>query len=131
MWQDMDDVSLEKPGAVIAADREQVYLRALRRSLELGVCATLNFRLKKFGRHLAASKSPAVLAEFADILSKAARAYEIEQVHGEGCLLDLDHPVIRKWIEWDDQFSHQIVRHIPLRRIEAAKRYRALMGRSH
>jgi hypothetical protein len=124
----MDEAVGQRIGIGQADDKEQIYLRALRRALELGVCVTLNVRLKKYGQRLAASKSPAVLAEFADILGRAAKAYDIEQIHGEGSLLNLDHPAIRKWIEWDDQFSHQLVRHIPLRRIEAAKRYRALKG---
>jgi hypothetical protein len=119
----MDEVKPPRRRSLDDDDMDEVHLWCLRRALEIGSTVSLKWRLKQYGPHLTKSDRPAVLREFASVLGDAARAFEIEETHGVGSLLNLDHPSVMKQIE-EDRISTERV--IPLSHVEAAERYRAL-----
>lgn len=98
-------------------------LHILRIAMEMGACRTVRTFMRRWGAEVGAAAVKVRRDEYAWLIAKAGRMFEIEQVHGEGSLLELDHPLVISLIECPTpSFSND--------EIEAAKKYRAIQIKS-
>jgi hypothetical protein len=104
-------------------DTEEAFLYSLRLSLEIGFCVNVRLKLARHAPYLEASTFPAVLAEYAAIREEAENIFRLEEVHGAGSLLNLDHPVIKGLV---GRIGRDGLQTIPTAHVEAAKRCRAI-----
>ncbi|WP_316190891.1 hypothetical protein [Bradyrhizobium sp. SZCCHNS2096] len=86
---------IEKIEDIKIRDHEQIRLKYLRLSLDMGCCKGLRWKLTEWGDFLSRSKDTAVLTEYEEIKGKAEAMYAIEDAHGDGSLLNLDHPNVQ------------------------------------
>lgn len=87
-----EPITIETSETLTREELQRGYLESLRYSLKIGTISILKIKLKSRERYPTPSCPPDLRAEFFEILSKAYAAFAIEAVHGEGSLLDLDHP---------------------------------------
>lgn len=99
---------------------ELAALDSLRMALETGWCRSLRNKLKLFGPRLVASKDADILAQYDHVLKEANDAFRIEAAHGQGCLLRLDHVLMKDIIGIDKPRDPPLV---SKEEIEAARRY--------
>lgn len=70
------------------------HLHDLRMAMEIGCCRNMRVIIKLRGGLLETANDPRLRAEYAWLLRKAERMFEIEAIHGAGSLLELDHPMV-------------------------------------
>lgn len=112
----MPDHSSEESTCIETHHFERGALKYLNRSIEMGDCVALRWRIENWGPRLRASPDIQVVSEFAQIEQKAVSMFEVELTHGEGALLNLDHPTVKEFCRRRDcPFSGSM--------IAAAKRF--------
>ena len=108
--------------------KERAHLNSLQRSLDTGCCRILRKKLSTLGAYLSESRDPDVQTEYARVLCEAEVAFRIEEVHGCGSLINLDHPVVK------DLIGDPVRRDpspISNEEIAAAMRYRSFKKSAH
>ena len=103
---------------------EQMRLRFLRRKSEYGHIRALVGSLKK-NEKLRHSRFPHNREEFLAIEAAAIRGSAIEEQHGTGSLLNLDHPFVQKLAAGGAPEGGPI---IPPSYVQAARNYRTASG---
>lgn len=86
---------IEEINDIPIADREQIRLKYLRLSVDMGCCRGLRWKLTEWGDILSRSEDAAVFSEYEEIRTKAEVMYQVEDDHGTGSLLNLDHPIVQ------------------------------------
>ncbi|WP_315730900.1 MULTISPECIES: hypothetical protein [unclassified Bradyrhizobium] len=90
-----DDVLMERAFTLMTkSNTEQVRLKFLRTSMEIGSVRSLRARVARWDAFFSASPSDAVLEEFQAIKATLDEMSEVERTHGIGALLNLNHPVV-------------------------------------
>lgn len=102
---------------------ERRSLDAISSVLEIGWSASFRGYISFLGSALQTSASPQVRREYAEILKKAQVLFRFEELHGQGCLLNVDNPRIQ---ELQSKRSRNGFRLISPTEIENAKRFRQL-----
>ena len=96
-------------------------LKIIGDSLTIGSMRSVRRLADQWGPALANSPSIKTRAEYAELGKRIEAAQRIEDTHGEGSALDLDHPLVQQLIGAPEQyFSPQ--------EIAAAQRYRATLN---
>lgn len=114
---DIDSLDLSKP-CLDAAPIPLIAVLQLYR--ECGDFVGLRRLMQQEGAYLEAHESPEVRSAYADIVARARPGFAIEEQHGEGSLLKLDHRAVKMLV---NTLQGSL---IPPERIEAAMRYQAL-----
>ncbi|MCO6393257.1 hypothetical protein GTW25_19750 [Aliihoeflea aestuarii] len=100
--------------------RENWLLETLRFDYEAGFVDLLFRDVSQWGKELRASGSPEVRERIAWFEREAERCAFVEDEHGKGSLLNLEHPFVQK--------SMDNPRILTRDHVEAARRYRQIMG---
>lgn len=117
-----DDVLMERAFAFMAKyNIEQVRLKFLRTSIEIGSVMSLRARVAQWEAFLSASPSDAVLEELQAIKVTLDQMSEVERIHGVGALLNLDHPIVK-------ELSSTLGSWIGSTEIQAAEKYQGSIG---
>lgn len=66
----------------------------LRMAIEMGACSFVRKITDAWGSNFQSEGSQFNREEYAWLIKKAKRMYEMETIHGEGSLLELDHPMV-------------------------------------
>jgi len=98
------------------------HLHDLRVAIEMGFCRSVRSGIKLWGASLETAETPEHRAEYAKILAEADAMFEVENVHGPGSLLNLDHPYV---VSLGKQPRPVFL----VSEIEAAKKYRTFTSR--
>lgn len=94
-------------------------LHLLRIAIEMGSFRTFRNCVAQWGEDLAACEVHVRREEYAWLLRKAERMSEIERVHGQGSLIELDHPFVLSILNSPKPSLTD-------EEVQAARRYRAI-----
>lgn len=93
----------------------------MRRLLTLGLIPALRIHIERRAFHLKRSTSPKIRNQFYSFVKEAEEAFRIEDEHGAGSLLNLDDPLVKRFIEK----CVDGIRTIPSNEVMAAQKYHA------
>lgn len=106
---------------------ERAHLFFMRRSLEAGCCKILKAWIIECHSTLSDSNYPVIRKKYSRLRKKAEEAFAIEELHGVGSLLKLDHPMVENLIKsWRGNPAA-----ISSEEVEAANRYSRFTSSGH
>ncbi|MGX9389585.1 hypothetical protein ACWX0K_11655 [Nitrobacteraceae bacterium UC4446_H13] len=115
-------LELVEPHKIFSLTQEEIaeiHLHHMNVAIEIGCTYNILKMIKDWGNRLENSPNPSIKAEYVKILDMSKRMSEIEERHGAGCLLKLDHPIVACLLAKNPPTFPEL-------EVEAAKRYQTL-----
>lgn len=100
---------------------DDTHLMLIRRLLTLGLIPALRTYIERHALHLERSSSLTIRDQFGSLVKEAQEAFQIEEEHGAGSLLDLDDPLVKRLVG----NCVDGIRAIPSHEVLAAQKYHA------